>query len=136
MVVNLESLKVAVVGLGKMGLLHASILNVLPNVDLAGLCDKSVVLRRFLKKVNLGVIGLGHQGRIHLRNCLHLKKEVKVLGVADVSEKALRFAKKIGVKNVYTDYEDLLKNEQIDAVVISLPNFLHLEGAHKGCGGW
>ena len=65
-----------------------------------------------------------------------LKKEVKVLGVADVSEKALRFAKKIGVKNVYTDYEDLLKNEQIDAVVISLPNFLHLERAHKGCGGW
>jgi len=51
MVVNLESLKVAVVGLGKMGLLHASILNVLPNVELAGLCDKSVVLRRFLKKV-------------------------------------------------------------------------------------
>jgi len=34
-----------------MGLLHASILNVLPNVELAGLCDKSVVLRRFLKKV-------------------------------------------------------------------------------------
>jgi len=34
-----------------MGLLHASILNVLSNVELTALCDKSVVLRRFLKKV-------------------------------------------------------------------------------------
>ena len=46
-----ESLRVAVVGLGKMGLLHASILNVLPNVELTALCDKSVILRKFLKKV-------------------------------------------------------------------------------------
>jgi predicted dehydrogenase len=50
-----ESLRVAVVGLGKMGLLHASILNVLPNVQVTGLCDKSVVLRRFLKKVFNGI---------------------------------------------------------------------------------
>jgi predicted dehydrogenase len=44
-------LRVAVVGLGKMGLLHAGILNVLPSVELVALCDKSVLLRRFLKKV-------------------------------------------------------------------------------------
>lgn len=83
-----------------------------------------------LKPVNLGIIGLGYQGKTHLRNSLHLK-EAKVLGVADVSEKALQFARNIGVKNVYTNYEDLLKNEQLDAVIISLPNFLHLEGAVK-----
>jgi predicted dehydrogenase len=81
-----------------------------------------------LKKVNLGIIGLGSQGKIHLRNCLRLK-DVNVLGVADVSKKALSYAKKIGVKKVYKNYEDLLKNEQLDAAVISLPNFLHLEGA-------
>jgi predicted dehydrogenase len=83
-----------------------------------------------MKKLNLGIIGLGYQGKIHLRNCLHLN-EAKVLGVADISAKALKFARSIGVKNVYTDYGDLLKNEQLDAVVISLPNFLHLEGAIK-----
>jgi len=83
-----------------------------------------------LKKVNLGLIGLGYQGKIHLRDLLRLK-EAKVLGVADVSEKALKFAKKLGVKNVFADYEDLLKNEQLDAVIISLPNFLHLEGVVK-----
>lgn len=46
-----ETLRVGVVGLGKMGLLHASILNVLPNVKLAAICEKSAVTRRLLKKV-------------------------------------------------------------------------------------
>lgn len=50
-----ESLRVAVVGLGKMGLLHVSILNVLPNVQVTALCDKSVMIRRFLKKVFDGI---------------------------------------------------------------------------------
>lgn len=50
-----ESLRVAVVGLGKMGLLHASILNVLPNVQLIAMCDKSAIVRKFCKKVLNGV---------------------------------------------------------------------------------
>jgi predicted dehydrogenase len=83
-----------------------------------------------LKQINVGIIGLGYQGKIYLHNLLRLKK-AKVLGVADVSEKALIFAKKLGVKNVFLDYQNLLKNKQLDAVVISLPNFLHLEGVVK-----
>lgn len=46
-----ESLRVAIIGLGKMGLLHASILNTLPNVELTALCDKDGVIRKFCKKV-------------------------------------------------------------------------------------
>jgi predicted dehydrogenase len=44
-----KRLKVGVVGLGKMGLLHASILNVMPNVQLAALCDKSWLMRKLAK---------------------------------------------------------------------------------------
>jgi predicted dehydrogenase len=44
-------LRVAVVGLGKMGLLHASILNVMPNVEVVALCDKSWLLLKFVKKL-------------------------------------------------------------------------------------
>ncbi len=40
-----EKLRVAVVGLGKMGLLHASLLNVFPNVNLVAICDKSRLMR-------------------------------------------------------------------------------------------
>jgi predicted dehydrogenase len=44
-------LKVGIVGLGKMGLLHASILNVMPNVQLVALCDKSSIMRKFAKNI-------------------------------------------------------------------------------------
>jgi predicted dehydrogenase len=44
-------LRVAIIGLGKMGLVHAGILNVLPDVELVALCEKSGLIRRFAKKV-------------------------------------------------------------------------------------
>jgi predicted dehydrogenase len=46
-----KRLNIAVVGLGKMGLLHASILNVFPDVELAALCDKSALMKRLYKKI-------------------------------------------------------------------------------------
>jgi predicted dehydrogenase len=46
-----EKLKVAIVGFGKMGILHAGILNVLPEVKIVAICEKSGLIRRFLKKV-------------------------------------------------------------------------------------
>lgn len=53
-----EKLKVAVVGFGKMGMLHAGILNALPNVKLVGICEKSGLIRRFLEKAfrNVSVV--------------------------------------------------------------------------------
>lgn len=50
-----EKLKIGVVGLGKMGILHSCILNVLPRVELSVLCEKSGTTRRLLKKVFNGV---------------------------------------------------------------------------------
>ncbi|NWG11512.1 Gfo/Idh/MocA family oxidoreductase [Candidatus Bathyarchaeota archaeon] len=46
-----EKLKIAVVGLGKMGILHSCILNVLSNVQLVALCEKSSMIRRLAKKI-------------------------------------------------------------------------------------
>lgn len=82
-----------------------------------------------MKKVNLGLIGLGHMGKIHLHNCLHLKN-AKLTVASDISEKSLLTAKKAGLKHVFKSYEDLLK-ANVDAVVISLPTFLHAEAAIK-----
>jgi predicted dehydrogenase len=49
-----KKLKVGVVGLGKMGLLHASLLSVMPNVQLAALCDKSWLMRKLAKSTLKG----------------------------------------------------------------------------------
>jgi predicted dehydrogenase len=47
---NPEKLKVGVVGLGKMGIMHACLLNTFPNVDVAALCDKSRLIRIVAKR--------------------------------------------------------------------------------------
>ena len=46
---NTKKLRVAVIGLGKMGLLHSSLLSVFPNVDLVAICDKSRLMRALAK---------------------------------------------------------------------------------------
>ena len=48
---NKRKLRFGVVGLGKMGLLHASILNVLPDIELVAFCEKSTLMRKLFKKV-------------------------------------------------------------------------------------
>lgn len=48
-------IRVGVVGLGKMGLLHASILNVIPDVKLVAVCDKSSLIRRISSRLLKGV---------------------------------------------------------------------------------
>ena len=80
--------------------------------------------------MNLGLIGLGSMGKIHLQNCLSLKN-AKLLAVADSSKKELQIARKLGVKNVQTDYNKLLNEQDLEAVIISVPNFLHCECAKK-----
>jgi len=80
--------------------------------------------------VNFGIIGLGNQGKLHLQNCL-LRKELNVAAVADTSKHALEYATNRGVKRTYANYEDLLRDKNVDAVIINLPNYLHLESATK-----
>jgi predicted dehydrogenase len=50
-----KKLRVGVVGLGKMGLVHAGMLNVLPSVELVALCEKSSLIRRLAKKMFKGL---------------------------------------------------------------------------------
>ena len=77
--------------------------------------------------IKVGLVGLGNMGRLHLMNCLKLDG-VDVVAVADSSKRALKKAESAGVKNLYVNYHDLIKHaSDIDAIVMSLPNFLHLE---------
>jgi len=83
-----------------------------------------------MKMVRLGIIGLGYIGQLHLRNSIKLTN-AKVSAVSDVSKKTLAKARDMGVKTLFSNYEDLLNDTQIDAVIISLPTHLHLECAKQ-----
>ena len=47
--------RIAVIGLGKMGLLHASLLNTMHEVELVAFCEKSGLVRRFSKNILAGI---------------------------------------------------------------------------------
>ncbi len=81
-----------------------------------------------MKKIGLGLIGLGYVGRIHLRNSLKLA-HARLVAVSDISRKALREAERIGAKKTFTKYERLLECPEIDAVIIALPTHLHKQSA-------
>ncbi len=77
--------------------------------------------------IKVGVIGLGRMGMLHLMNATKIEG-VKVVAAADSSKKALKKAEILGVKELFEDYHKLLNtSSDIDAVIISLPNFLHPE---------
>jgi myo-inositol 2-dehydrogenase/D-chiro-inositol 1-dehydrogenase len=79
-----------------------------------------------MNKIGLGIIGLGYIGKLHMRHSLKLPN-VNLVGVADFSKKALKEAKNAGVKKRFSNYEQLLKEPDIDAVIIGLPTHLHLQ---------
>jgi predicted dehydrogenase len=45
-----QKLRLGVIGLGKMGMLHASLLNVFPEVEIVAFCEKSAIMNRLFKK--------------------------------------------------------------------------------------
>jgi predicted dehydrogenase len=57
---------------------------------------------------------------------------VQVVAIADASKKNLAKAKTFGIRNAYTDYHELLNHaSELDAVILSLPNFLHFESVNS-----
>ena len=80
-----------------------------------------------MNKNNVGIIGLGNMGLLHMYNC-HYMDDVNVNAVADSSKSALKKADSLKTPNIYSDYRELIdSSKNLDSVVISLPNFLHFD---------
>jgi predicted dehydrogenase len=77
--------------------------------------------------MRIGILGLGKMGRLHLMNALRMDNAT-VVAVADQSKRNLRKAKSINSHlKTYDDYKKLIDSEDLNAVIISLPNFLKEE---------
>lgn len=83
-----------------------------------------------VKRIGLGIIGLGFVGQIHFRHSLRLA-DAQLIAVSDVSKRALEKAKNAGVKKAFRSYDDLLKDPEVECVVVALPTHLHLQCAIK-----
>ncbi len=76
--------------------------------------------------VKIGMVGLGHMGQLHMLNAMRVDG-VKVVAAADKDKKSRAYAERFHVRT-YDDYTKLIDSEELDAVIVSLPNFLKKDG--------
>ena len=84
---------------------------------------------REIKKVRFAVIGSGKIGRSHMRGCL-FNFNTELVAICDpdverINETAEMYA--IPDDRVYTDWREMLKRDDIDAVVVATPDQCHAE---------
>ena len=77
-----------------------------------------------MRKVNVGVIGVGAMGMNHAR-VYHNLEEANLIAVSDVSERTLKKVCRKYNTEGYTDIEELLKNPEIEVVSVCVPTTLH-----------
>lgn len=78
------------------------------------------------KKIRVAIIGQGRSGRdIHAFSLSQLKEQFEIVAVADKLEERLERAKLELNCDVYSDYHDLFKRNDLDLIINSTPSNYH-----------
>lgn len=78
-----------------------------------------------VRKVRIGIVGAGWPGQQHAR-AVRACADAVLAGLAEPNEeRKIEFSRSYEPETTYPDYEELLGNASLDAVVICLPNHLH-----------
>ncbi|AOR23311.1 inositol 2-dehydrogenase [Clostridium taeniosporum] len=70
--------------------------------------------------LKVGIIGAGRIGKVHGESISKYVKNAEVKAIADVflNDDTKKWAKEMGIANVYNDYKKILDDSEIDAVLI------------------
>jgi myo-inositol 2-dehydrogenase/D-chiro-inositol 1-dehydrogenase len=81
-----------------------------------------------VEKVTAGVIGAGRIGRLHLENLVRRIPDVIVKTVADANiEAAKPWLRELGIPKLTKDYNEILKDPEIEAVLICSSTSTHTQ---------
>lgn len=79
------------------------------------------------EKLRFAIVGAGVISPFHAK-AIAANENAELVAIADVvEEKARKLAGDFAVKDVYTDYEEMLKRDDIDVVNVCTPSGLHAE---------
>jgi len=78
-----------------------------------------------VKELKFGIVGTGWPGQQHAIALAEIR-DVQLHSCADSNLERLRsFAETYRLENSFEDYQELLRDRDLDAAIICLPNFLH-----------
>ena len=82
-----------------------------------------------MKKIGIGVLGVGEMGKRHAENVRHLVPGAELVAVADVSAaRAKQVAEELEVAKSFGNLEAMLECKEVQAVLIATPDRFHAEG--------
>jgi myo-inositol 2-dehydrogenase/D-chiro-inositol 1-dehydrogenase len=85
-----------------------------------------------MKKIKFGMVGLGRLGIQHAENIAFKIPQAELAAVCAVDEDQVKDVQaKWGVPYGYTSYDEMIKNEELDAVFLCSPSHLHCEQIEK-----
>jgi len=81
-----------------------------------------------MRKLGVGVLGVGEMGKRHAENIRRLVPEARLVAVADASaDRARQVAAELEIENSYGSLEALLECKDLDAVLIATPDKFHAQ---------
>lgn len=79
-----------------------------------------------MEKIKIGAVGLGRLGYKHAENVAFKIPNAELVALCDLNEDKLhKTAKAWHVPYTYTSYEEMIQNNELDAVVLTSPSHLH-----------
>lgn len=81
------------------------------------------------RKIKFGIVGCGRISKNHIDAINSFPEDAELISVCDVDKNLLREISKRLKVNFYTDLNDMLSNEALDALAICTPSGLHSEHA-------
>lgn len=83
-----------------------------------------------MRKIKIGVIGAGGIAQLGHIPSLQAIPDVEVVAICDINKEKLEsVSRHFGISETYTEYNQLVKREDLDGVVICTPNHLHAEAS-------
>lgn len=79
-----------------------------------------------MRKLGVGVLGVGEMGRRHAENLRRLVPQAKLVAVADVvGERARQLASELEIEKSFSSLEAMLECKGLDAVIVATPDKFH-----------
>ncbi|HEY5583116.1 MAG TPA: Gfo/Idh/MocA family oxidoreductase, partial [Ruminiclostridium sp.] len=84
-----------------------------------------------MSKIRIGIIGVGMIAKMHMEIYKNIP-DAEIVAAADINETELKFvSEKYNIPFTYTNFEEMLKRDDLDAVDVCLHNNYHAQATIK-----